>query len=149
MRVGSDRFLLSFPASAIIRILALTQEEVVTVKYVNFASKTENPHFDGVYDIGPAELLEKKAEVVMVDVRQPEEYVGELGHIAGSSLVVLDTLPDQLDTLPKDKTVVFVCRSGNRSAKAAAFAKMNGFEEVYNMQGGMLLWNELQLPVER
>lgn len=118
-------------------------------KFVNFETKTENPHFDGIYDISPNELLQKKADVVMVDVRQPEEYIGELGHVPGSSLVVLDTLPEQLGTLPKDKTVVFICRSGARSAKATAFAKMNGFEEVFNMQGGMLLWNDLQLPVER
>ncbi|UXR64137.1 rhodanese-like domain-containing protein [Bdellovibrio bacteriovorus] len=121
----------------------------MTVKYVNFESKTENPHYEGVYDIGPAELLNKKNDVVMIDVRQPEEYVGELGHVEGSSLMVLDTLPEQLGTLPKDKTVVFICRSGGRSAKATAFAKMNGFEEVFNMQGGMLLWNDLQLPTER
>lgn len=132
-----------------VRVLALLPEEIMTVKYVSFESKTENPHYEGVYDIGPAELLQKKTDVVMIDVRQPEEYVGELGHVEGSSLMVLDTLPEQLGTLPKDKTVVFICRSGGRSAKAAAFAKMNGFEEVFNMQGGMLLWNDLQLPVER
>jgi hydroxyacylglutathione hydrolase len=132
-----------------VRVLALVPEEFMTVKYVSFESKTENPHYEGVYDIGPAELLKKKTDVVMIDVRQPEEYVGELGHVEGSSLMVLDTLPEQLGSLPKDKTVVFICRSGGRSAKATAFAKMNGFEEVFNMQGGMLLWNDLQLPVER
>ncbi|BEV69878.1 rhodanese-like domain-containing protein [Bdellovibrio bacteriovorus] len=132
-----------------VRVLALMPEEDVTMKFVNFTSKTENPHFEGIYDIGPAELLQNKANVVMIDVRQPEEYVGELGHVEGSSLMVLDTLPEQLGTLPKDKTVVFICRSGGRSAKATAFAKMNGFEEVYNMQGGMLLWNDLQLPVTK
>ncbi|AFY03131.1 rhodanese-related sulfurtransferase [Bdellovibrio bacteriovorus str. Tiberius] len=124
-------------------------EEDVTMKFVNFTSKTENPHFEGIYDIGPAELQQNMANVVMIDVRQPDEYVGELGHVEGSSLMVLDTLPEQLGTLPKDKTVVFICRSGGRSAKATAFAKMNGFEEVYNMQGGMLLWNDLQLPVTK
>ncbi|WP_235046184.1 rhodanese-like domain-containing protein [Bdellovibrio bacteriovorus] len=132
-----------------VRVLALMPEEDVTMKFVNFTSKTENPHFEGIYDIGPAELQQNMANVVMIDVRQPDEYVGELGHVEGSSLMVLDTLPEQLGTLPKDKTVVFICRSGGRSAKATAFAKMNGFEEVYNMQGGMLLWNDLQLPVTK
>lgn len=132
-----------------VRVLALMPEEDVIMKFVNFTSKTENPHFEGVYDIGPAELQQLKHDVVMVDVRQPEEYVGELGHVDGASLMVLDTLPDQLNELPKDKTVVFICRSGARSAKATAYAKMNGFEEVYNMQGGMLLWNDLQLPTTK
>ena len=85
----------------------------------------------------------------MIDVRQPDEYTGELGHIAGTKLVVLNTLPDNLSEIPQDKTVVFVCRSGGRSAQAAAFALMKGYKEAYNMMGGMLQWNNLQLPVER
>lgn len=117
--------------------------------FVQFASKIENPHFQGVFDIAPEELAQKKADVVMIDVRQPEEYVGELGHIEGSKLVVLNTIPDNLSEIPKDKTVVFVCRSGGRSAQATAFALMQGYKEVYNMLGGMIQWNNLQLPVER
>ncbi len=121
----------------------------MTVKFVNFENKSENPHFEDIFDIHPREISEKQTGIKLIDVRQPDEFTGELGHIPGSQLVVLDTLPDQLENLPKDQTVVFVCRSGARSAKAAAFAKMNGFTEVYNMYGGMLLWNEMQLPTER
>ncbi|KYG69694.1 sulfurtransferase [Bdellovibrio bacteriovorus] len=132
-----------------LRILAVTQEESVTVKLVNFETKTENPHYEGVYDIAPAELQKLMADVKLIDVRQPDEYTGELGHVPGSELVVLNTLPDHLENLPKDQTVVFICKSGGRSAQATAFAKMNGLTHVYNMQGGMMLWNHLQLPVER
>lgn len=121
----------------------------MTVKTVEFESKSENPNFEGVFDIAPGELQQKSGQVKMIDVRQPDEYVGELGHIAGAELIVLDTLPDQLENLPKDQTVVFICRSGARSAKATAYAMMNGFTNVYNMHGGMLSWNQLQLPVER
>lgn len=118
-------------------------------KYIQFTSKTENPHYEGVFDIGPQELKDKVNEVKLIDVRQPDEYTGELGHIANSELMVLDTLPDKLDKIPKDKTVVFICRSGGRSARATAFALMNGFQSVFNLQGGMLLWNELQLPTKK
>lgn len=130
-------------------LLALMQEERQTMKIVHFDSKSENPHFENVFDIDPSELHTLKDKVKLVDVRQPEEYVGELGHIPGAELIVLNTLPEHLEKLPKDQTVVFVCLAGGRSAKAAAFAKMNGFEHVYNLQGGMQLWNHLQLPVER
>lgn len=118
-------------------------------KRVDFASKTENPHFADVYDVTPGEVHSAQNQLKLIDVREPEEYVGELGHIPGAELIVLNRLPEKLEKLPKDQTVVFVCRSGGRSAQATAFAKMNGFEHVYNMQGGMLLWNQLQLPVER
>ncbi|MGE4130194.1 MAG: rhodanese-like domain-containing protein [Bdellovibrionales bacterium] len=50
--------------------------------------------------------------------------------------------------MPKDKTVVFVCRSGARSGRATAFAFEQGFKYVYNMKGGMIRWNELNLEVE-
>ena len=116
---------------------------------VAFESESANPNFLGVKDIEPAELSQLTSQVHLVDVRRPDEYTGELGHIDGSKLIVLDTLPDQLDTLPKDEPIVFVCRSGGRSAQAAAFAKQNGFSHVFNMKGGMMLWNSLGLPIRK
>lgn len=115
---------------------------------IQFNSKTENPHYKDVFDVDPQEVLEKAQNLFIVDVRQPDEYTGELKHIANSQLIVLDTLPEHLDSLPKNKDIVFVCRSGGRSARATAFALQNGYSTVYNMRGGMLLWNDLNLPVE-
>ena len=115
---------------------------------MDFRTKTANPDIPGVRDIDPKELWEQKTEVVMVDVRRPDEYTGELGHIPGTELIVLDTLPQMISELPRDKTVVFICRSGGRSGKATAFAQDNGLTNVFNMKGGMLLWNQLGLPVE-
>lgn len=129
--------------------MTVIPEEPVTVSFVNFETKTSNPQYEGVFDIAPAELQQVMSQVKMIDVRQPEEYEGELGHVAGTELIPLGTLPDHLDQLPKDQTIVFICRSGARSANATAFALMNGWTHVYNMKGGMLFWNALQLPIER
>lgn len=118
-------------------------------KFMHFETKSENPHFEGVYDIEPQELKNKLEHVKLIDVRQHDEYIGELGHIPTSELMVLDTLPDKLAAIPKDKTVVFICKSGGRSARASAFALMNGFQSVFNLRGGMLLWNDLQLPTNK
>lgn len=126
--------------------MTVIQEETVTV---DFKTKIDNPHFEGVFDIAPAELEQMKAEVKLVDVREPGEFTGELGHITGAELIPLGTLPDHLEQLPKDKPIVFICRSGNRSAQASGYALMNGWTNTYNMKGGMLLWNSLLLPVER
>lgn len=115
---------------------------------ISFDSKEENLHYEGVFDIDPKELLKKKDQVVLVDVRQPDEFTGELGHIPSAELIVLDTIPERIKELPKDKTIVFVCRSGGRSAKATAFALSSGFQHVFNLKGGMILWNELHLPTE-
>ncbi len=119
--------------------------------FVQFESQTENPQFEDVYDIDPKELqkkLEASEDLKLIDVREPNEYVGELGHVATTELISLGSIPQNLDQLPKDKTVVFICRSGGRSAQATAFAKSRGFTNVYNMRGGMLLWNQLALPTE-
>ena len=117
-------------------------------KLTSFESKEDNLHFEGVLDIEPKELADKVDQVLLIDVRQPEEFHGELGHIPGSKLIVLDTLFDHLSELPKNQTVVFICRSGSRSARAAAMALEEGHESVFNLKGGMILWNELHLETE-
>lgn len=118
------------------------------VKHVEFQSKMANSKHQGVFDISPAELLEKLSQVKVIDVRRPDEFVGELGHIAGAQLITLDTLPSHLSSLSPDDTLVFVCRSGGRSGQATAFASENGFPSIFNLQGGMILWNELGFAVE-
>lgn len=114
-----------------------------------FKNLSRNPHFDTVSDVNPQDVLENASQLTLIDVRENEEYVGELGHVAEAQLVVLHTLPDQLANIPKDKPIVFICRSGGRSAQACAFAAQHGIKNSYNMRGGMLLWNQLQLPTVR
>jgi rhodanese-related sulfurtransferase len=116
---------------------------------MEFTSKTENPSFPDVLDVDPKEVLEKKAQILLIDVRRPDEFTGELGHIPKAQLLTLDQLPSKIEELPKDKTIVFVCRSGARSAQAASFAIECGFDSVYNMKGGMLLWNERGFQIEK
>lgn len=108
---------------------------------------TPNPQLPNVQDVEPKDLWDHRDQLVIIDVRRPDEFTGELGHVPNSTLIVLDTLPQRIDELPKDQDVVFVCRSGARSGQAAAFAQEQGFEKVFNMRGGMLLWNELGLDV--
>jgi hydroxyacylglutathione hydrolase len=115
---------------------------------IQFESKEENLHYPGVFDVDPKELSKKLSQVCLIDVRQPEEFTGELGHIPKAKILTLDTLEDRLSEIPKDQTVVFVCRSGGRSARATSLAQSHGFTNVYNLKGGMLLWNDLHLPTE-
>lgn len=117
-------------------------------KHSEFESKKPNPDYGSVYDVVAEEVNKKRQDVQLIDVRQPDEYTGELSHIPGTTLIPLGTLPEKINELSKDKTIVFVCRSGARSAKAAAFAQSNGFEHVYNLKGGMIRWNELHLETE-
>jgi len=89
--------------------------------------------------------------VVLLDVREPDEYRGELGHIPGSVLIPLRQLATRISELNchKNKQIVAICRAGVRSTTAAAMLTGLGFEHVSNLEGGMLDWNEQKLPVER
>ncbi|HEX4924906.1 MAG TPA: rhodanese-like domain-containing protein [Bdellovibrionales bacterium] len=103
----------------------------------------------GILDVDPSEVFEKRGSIKIIDVRRPEEFTGELGHIEGAELVTLDNLDQELPKLPKDASYVFVCRSGARSTRAGQYAESLGFKSVYNMRGGMLLWNELGLAIAK
>ncbi len=109
-----------------------------------------NPQFnDKVPEISPDQLKPHIDHVTMIDVRQPDEYVGELSHIPGARLITLGTdLDSFLQSHDKDDEVVFVCRSGARSGRATVQARALGFTKSVNLQGGMILWNKLQFPVE-
>jgi rhodanese-related sulfurtransferase len=86
----------------------------------------------------------------LIDVRRSDEYTGELGHIEKAKLFTLGPdLEKFLITADKNSPILFICRSGARSAGATMRAMELGFKEVYNMEGGMIYWNELKFPVQR
>jgi sulfur-carrier protein adenylyltransferase/sulfurtransferase len=77
---------------------------------------------------------------LLVDVRQPAEY--QEGHIPGARLLPLPELAKIMDTLPKDKELVFYCHSGARSMAASIMVEEEFPQgEIYNLTGGMLSWN--------
>ena len=87
----------------------------------------------------------------ILDVREAEEFDGELGHIPTSVLIPLKDLPGRVGELEgqKEREVVVVCRAGVRSTTGAAILIGLGFEHVANLRGGMLDWNDAKLAVER
>ena len=95
--------------------------------------------------------IESGNSPLVLDVREEDEYGGDLGHIRGSRLIPLKALPQQAGTLEemKNREIVVVCRAGVRSSTAAAILTALGFDHVSNLKGGMLEWHEARLPVER
>ena len=96
--------------------------------------------FSGVWEVEPHWLEENLAMVRVLDVREPDEFTGPLGHIKGATLVPLGDLASRAKELPKDKPIVAVCRAGSRSAHATAILQKAGFADVANLPGGMLRW---------
>ena len=104
--------------------------------------------FAGVWEIQPRWVEEHLKDIQVVDVREPNEFQGPLGHIAGARLVPLGTLADQAGSLPRDRPIVTVCRAGGRSAQATVILQRAGFTRVANLAGGMLRWRAQELAVE-
>ena len=101
----------------------------------------------GIPEVTPAWVAAHGRGVRLIDVREPEELTGELGHIAGIERLPLGQLPGPLAAAPRDHPIVFVCRSGGRSGKAALSIAKLGFRSVASLRGGMIAWNEQRLPV--
>lgn len=101
--------------------------------------------------ISVAELQQRMqsgdAKPLLVDVREPSEFAE--GHIAEAQLVPLGTVEAGLANVPKDKEIVLVCRSGRRSGEAQARLAQRGYTNVTNVEGGMLAWENAQLPVSK
>ena len=93
-----------------------------------------------------SEKLKNGKHVVVLDVRQPEEY--RSGHIAGAKLVPLSDLNRKMQSLPKNREIVCVCASGNRSHSATRALVDAGYD-AYNMKGGILAWRRAGLQVKK
>ena len=92
------------------------------------------------------EKLKNGKQPLVLDVRQPEEY--RSGHIEGAKLVPLGELDRRMQSLPKNREIVCVCASGNRSQSATRALVDAGFN-AHNMKGGMLSWRRAGLPVKK
>lgn len=100
-----------------------------------------------VSELTPAQVFEQKDKLRVIDVRTPEEFSDEAGHIDGAQLITLgEELTKFLRTGDRKERIVFVCRSGKRSAKATEESMMLGYEMTHSMKGGMLEWIAQGLP---
>lgn len=76
-------------------------------------------------------------DVQIIDVREPYEWA--MGHIPVATLISLQTIPNNLDRIDRNKKIVIVCASGGRSMSASRYLAANGYD-VLNMVGGMMDW---------
>ena len=94
-----------------------------------------------------ATQLSNRENAIFLDIRDDGEYGG--GHIPEAIHIPIRQLPDRIGELNKHKEcpVIAYCRSGNRSNGAGSVLKKHGFENVYNLSGGIAAWQKASLPV--
>jgi len=84
-------------------------------------------------------------------VRTADGYVGEQGHIAGSTLIPLEELAQRIDEIADylEKPVITICKTDRSSAKAAQLLAKKGFTDVHIARMGMTDWIKNEYPVEK
>ncbi len=88
--------------------------------------------------LSPAELRELLGKVAIVDVRSPSEFGAS--HLPGAMSIPVGDVQQRLSEIPRDRLVVFICRSGARSMTASAVATRAGLTNVAHLEGGLLAW---------
>ena len=84
--------------------------------------------------------LKNKDDFILLDVRTDREYF--LSSIQGSIHIPMNTIPENIDKLDKDKEIVVLCKSGIRSEKVCEFLIKNNFKNSKNLSGGIVEWSK-------
>ena len=102
------------------------------------------------HDISPqqvVQLMSHENGSIIVDVREDKEFSSE--HIKDSIHIPMGALASRVSELDKykNKNIIIGCRSGSRSGRACGILKKHGFEKIHNLRGGVLAWENDNLPM--
>lgn len=92
------------------------------------------------------DLIQKRKELQLVDVRSPQEL--REGSIEGSTLLPFWNIMKGEFNLPKDRPILLICAVGGRSYAAGQILAQKGYKEIYNLQGGIDAWKRAGLPLK-
>ncbi len=105
--------------------------------------------YGGIYQVTSYWVANNLNKVTLLDVREPNEIAISKVQNKAVMEIPIGTLEDNIDTIPTDKPIVVLCRSGRRSALAVTMLNKSGLTNVANIKGGMLDWQEQGLPLSR
>lgn len=99
--------------------------------------------------VNEATLLINRQDALVVDVRETAEW--SAGHIPNARHIALGQLSKHLSEIDKfkDKPVIVVCATGNRSGSACRVLQKSGFQQVHNLAGGIHAWSDAGLPMTK
>ena len=83
---------------------------------------------------------------LLIDVRTPMEFMR--GHVPGAINIPLNQLHQRINEIPHTDPIVVICATGNRSMSGSSILAQAGYEQVYNLQGGTMVWMMNGLPLE-
>jgi rhodanese-related sulfurtransferase len=128
-------------------VLAVTALVIVLLVVWGNSRANSNPSSILPAEISVSEAYNKnQSGAFVLDVRTQVEW--DEFHAPSTTLIPLDQLASRLNEIPRDKEIVVVCRSGNRSQQGRDILLNGGFEQVTSMQGGLNEWRASGFPVE-
>jgi predicted ribosomally synthesized peptide with SipW-like signal peptide len=132
-----------------ISIIAVVVVMIVGTTWAYFSNKAATQIADEAFpmEVSVDEAYEMyQGDAFVLDVRTQEEW--DDYHAPGTTLIPLEELASRVDEVPRDKDVVVVCRSGNRSQTGRDILLSAGFERVTSMTGGLNTWRDAGYPIE-
>ena len=106
--------------------------------------------YRNIKEVDASELAQRlhaqSDDIHVIDVREMNEYTA--GTMPGAKAIPMATVPVRMNELEQDKELVVICRSGARSAQVCMFLQQQGFENVFNLRGGLMSWARSGLPIE-
>jgi rhodanese-related sulfurtransferase len=125
-----------------------TKLKIFSITFIMAAFMVACNTSSNVLDVTQFEQKLSTPDVVLIDVRTPQEF--NEGHIAGAVNMDFygDNFEAQINSIDKSKTVLVYCKSGNRSGKAASIMAKQNFTRVFDLSGGITNWIALGKSVE-
>ncbi|NCP78839.1 MAG: rhodanese-like domain-containing protein [Desulfuromonadales bacterium] len=91
------------------------------------------------------QMLQQNKNTYLLDVRTPEEYLQV--RIDGAHLIPIDKLMARIDEIPKDRPLLVYCAVGSRSDMVSKYLAQQGYDQVYNLNGGIWAWQLRNYPI--
>ena len=100
-----------------------------------------------VEDYAPKQAQDEVARgALLIDVREQHEW--NAGRMPGARLIAMGEIPTRIANLPRDRKIIFTCRTGNRSGTIKDYMiDEHGYTNVHNLLGGIVAWQLEGLPV--
>lgn len=90
-------------------------------------------------------LLTQHKDMFLLDVRTPGEY--RQARLDGARLIPIDQIDRRLAEVPRDRPLLVYCAVGSRSAQVVNYLARRGYQEIYNLYGGIYSWAQQGLPI--
>src|SRR5881227_1422352 len=114
------------------------------IDYDQFCGARDDASVPGISVQQLKDKMDASNTFELIDVREPFEF--EIARIDGAKLIPLGEIPERADELDREQMLIVHCHSGRRSAEAVRLLKQRGFDNVYNLEGGIDAWSDFIDP---